>query len=235
MEIFYSNDIHENIATLKGDEVHHIRVLRYKVGQDVILMDGMGNKIEGEILSLSKKSASISIKSIKAMNAPHREFSLCIAPTKNINRIEWCVEKAVEFGIQGIYFFPSAHSERQHIRIDRIIKKTISAAKQSYKWYHPVVHEMDRYENIIQKPYFKNHVKLIAHLSDKAENILPIIRSTADKPLTVMIGPEGDFNEKELTMAEQAGWQQVSLGKARLRTETAALYVASLNYNLQEQ
>lgn len=233
MQVFYCDTIRENHVTLPTDEVRHLHVLRYAVGDSIILMDGKGNKISGEILSLNKKKASVIIDSIEKQESPYRIFNLCIAPTKNFTRIEWCIEKAVELGVQNIYFFKSFHSVRKQVKLNRLRKKIKSACKQSLKWYLPTIHEMTSLKEIIQNPAFNDNLKLISHLGENSENAVSLIRNHGRQPLTVMVGPEGDFNTDELNLAINSGWKQVHLGNARLRTETAALYLTTLNYSSQ--
>lgn len=234
MQIFYCDDIINKRATLTADEVHHLRVLHYKAGDEILLMDGKGNKISGVIENIKKKEAYVNIVSVESFPAVEKPLTVCIAPTKNLNRIEWCVEKMVELGIQEIRFFKSAHSERQDINVDRIRKKVISAAKQSYKWHHPVLTEICDFEEIIKDPTFALSGKIIAHLSDESVNATSHIRLMKDKPLVFLIGPEGDFNDDELDIASANGWKQVYFGHERLRTETAALYATMLNYILDD-
>ncbi len=233
MHVFYTSNVHKGIAILDKDELHHLRVLRYKQGDSLVLMDGKGHKITGTVLSIGKKAAQVSILGNSMQDPQRRELNMCIAPTKNLNRIEWCVEKMVEFGLNSLYFFISAHSERRNIKLKRIHKKIIAASKQSYKWYLPTVYPIQDLDNIINNPDFADHLKVICHLGEQSENIIDIIRKWSDKPLTVLVGPEGDFNDEELRLASNAGWHIVHLGDERLRTETAALYAASLNYSFQ--
>lgn len=232
MQVFFCDHIIDKVATLSVDEVHHLRVLHYKPGDEIILMDGQGNKITGIITSLKKKSATVNIHSIEVQPENPRPFNICIAPTKNINRIEWVVEKMIEFGVHGIYFFSSAQSERYDLNLNRVQKKVISASKQSYKWHHPVLHEITGFKDLVKNPTFAQSCKMIAHLSENSENAISVIRKHRDTPLVFMVGPEGDFNEEELVLASANGWTQVYLGRERLRTETAALYATTLNYTV---
>jgi 16S rRNA (uracil1498-N3)-methyltransferase len=154
-----------------------------------------------------------------------------MAPTKNMDRTEWFVEKATEIGIDEFSFLLCRYSERKVLKMDRVDKIIVSAAKQSYKATMPVSHELTPFDQFIRRPF--GGQKFIAHCYEGEKPLLKDILKPGEDAL-VMIGPEGDFSEDEVKKAVEAGFQPISLGKSRLRTETAAL-VASHILNLYNQ
>jgi 16S rRNA (uracil1498-N3)-methyltransferase len=154
-----------------------------------------------------------------------------MAPTKNMDRTEWFVEKATEIGFDEISFVQCRFSERKVLKMDRIDKIIVSACKQSYKALMPVSHEMQPFDRFIRQDFPGQ--KFIAHCYEGEKPLLKDILKPGEDAL-VMIGPEGDFSEEEVAKAIEAGFQPISLGKSRLRTETAAL-VACHILNLANQ
>ena len=145
---------------------------------------------------------------------------IAISPTKNADRIEWFVEKAVELGIDEITLLECDHTERQHLKIDRLEKMAISAMKQSLKAKLPVIHPLTSFRNIVHTA--GSVEKYIAHVDNENPNQLKNLIAAGSSYL-VLIGPEGDFSDEELTLAENQGFKKISLGPSRLRTETAGL------------
>jgi 16S rRNA (uracil1498-N3)-methyltransferase len=218
------------IISLSGDEAAHLKVMRLKAGDSVLLSDGVGNIAKAEIEESGGKSTILQLKSVKTFPRPKHYVHIAIAPTKNIARFEWFLEKATEIGIDEITPFYSEHSERIKLREDRLTKVLISAVKQSLKPYMPRINKpielktfLNNNKNIengfiawLDKSADQNHLKAVCKPNAKA---------------TVLIGPEGDFSETEVAYALQQGFKPVSLGSSRLRTETAAL-VACFTINL---
>ncbi|MCB8994880.1 MAG: 16S rRNA (uracil(1498)-N(3))-methyltransferase [Bacteroidales bacterium] len=222
MNIFYSTDIRGNLGYLDASESFHcVKVLRLKEGEPVYLVDGIGGFYEGKIMNADTRNCSIEIVSSKSLHQK-RDYSLHIgiAPTKNIERFEWFLEKATEIGIDSITPLLCKHSERKNIRTDRLEKLIISAMKQSLKAYLPELDDMCSFGEFINRKF--QGEKLIAHCgeADREELILlkPVSRS-----FCILIGPEGDFSEEEIKLSTNAGFRAVSLGNSRLRTETAGL------------
>jgi len=226
MNIFYQPEL-PNITYLDHEESKHcVKVLRKVTGDIIQVIDGKGNLYEASITDPSHKKCSFSI--IEVMHTPPSPIyrHIAIAPTKNIDRIEWFIEKAVEIGIDEISFILCEHSERNVLKLDRIQKKAISAIKQSYKFYMPKINELISYNDFIQQTFEDTH-KFIAFVD--FENPVQLQNSlvTQGNRLTV-IGPEGDFSLKEIEKAESLGFTKVGLGHSRLRTETAGIVACHL-------
>lgn len=230
MHIFYTPDISGNTYTLDETESKHcVRVLRLEAGDEITLVDGRGGFYRAEITDPNPKRCAVKV--VKSdLNYGQRNFSVhvAIAPTKNIERIEWFLEKATEIGIHRVTPLLCHHSERKEIKHDRLEKVMISAMKQSLKAYLPQLNEMTKFSRFIQQPF--EGQKFIAHCDEQYRELL----KNAVKPnenYLILIGPEGDFSLEEISMAIDAGFVPVSLGESRLRTETAAL-VACHTFNL---
>ncbi|HLN52958.1 MAG TPA: RsmE family RNA methyltransferase [Lentimicrobium sp.] len=208
---------------LPPDEATHLKVLRLKEGEEISVTDGIGHIGLGEVVENKKQNNLIQLKDVRSIIHPAWYIHVAVAPTKNIARFEWFLEKATEIGIDEITPFYSEHSERVNLRLDRLNKVLISAMKQSLKAYLPKINEPvninEFLENVV--PQEDNH--FIAWLD--RENTLPHLKSVCsiNKPTMVLIGPEGDFSEKEVELSKKKGFIPVSLGSSRLRTETAAL------------
>ncbi len=232
MILFYTTSIQGNHAILEAEEARHCaQVLRKKVGDLIHIVDGMGTLYESKIIEIQKKVCLAEILTTTPnFNARNFHLHLAIAPTKNMDRLEWFVEKATEIGISEITPILCHHSERRKLRIDRLQKKALSAMKQSLKAELPIIHELTAFKDAIADS--KEHtIKLIAQ-GDQNTNLQN--NYLAGSPVYIMIGPEGDFSKEELQMATAAGFQGVHLGKSRLRTETAGL-VACHTLNLLNQ
>lgn len=215
--------IQNNVAILNEDEsLHCVKVLRHKVGDTIQVIDGNGTRALGTIEAAHAKQCAVSLTN-KETVAKNRNYYLhiAIAPTKNIERIEWFVEKAVEIGIDEISFIRCKNSERTVVKDDRIKKVAESAVKQSQQAYIPKLNSLIDIKEFIKLT--ANDIKLIAHCEDDVkENIKKHV--LLNKSHVILIGPEGDFSKDEINLAIASGYQPVSLGKNRLRTETAGLY-----------
>ncbi|WP_340153499.1 16S rRNA (uracil(1498)-N(3))-methyltransferase [uncultured Marivirga sp.] len=220
MHLFYQSQL-PKIKTLDHEESKHcIKVLRMQNGDEINLIDGKGVFYKAKITNANHKQCEFEVLETtqEEPNSFHRH--LAIAPTKNIDRMEWLVEKATELGIDEISFFQSFHSERKIIKIDRLEKKVISAMKQSLKAKKPILNELKSYNFILENT--RAVKKFIAYVDFENEAHLKNELDTFQDTL-VLIGPEGDFTPEEVKMAIDKGFKKVSLGKSRLRTETAAL------------
>lgn len=218
--------IQNNAAILNEDEsLHCVKVLRHKVGDTICVIDGMGTRAIGKIEAAHAKQCAVSL-SQKETVAKNRNYYLhiAIAPTKNIERIEWFVEKAVEMGIDEISFIRCKNSERTVVKDERIIKVAESAVKQSKQAYLPKVNSLIDYKEFLKKA--ATDIKLIAHCEEDKKTPINSIISKGKSHL-VLIGPEGDFSKEEIELALNAGFNPVSLGENRLRTETAGLYATA--------
>ncbi|MFN8166748.1 MAG: RsmE family RNA methyltransferase [Bacteroidia bacterium] len=220
MDLFFARAIDRNQLLLDEEELHHLRVLRKNVGEELLATDGLGNQYRAEIVSLKKNECILKVLSFTNVPAKTPGLHIAIAPTKNIDRIEWFTEKAVESGIQTISFLNCRHSERKEIRTDRIRKVAVSAMKQSGKYHLPVINEIISFSDFVNRNL--EGKKLLATMTAPSDNHFKKMINHSEDAI-VMIGPEGDFHPEEIEMAIAKGYQLVSLGPERLRTETAAL------------
>lgn len=249
MKLFFGQIFPDLILDL--DEQQHItKVLRMREGEEIFVTDGKGNLAKGNLVFEGKK-VSLDVSEIKE-NLP--DFSpklhIAIAPTKNIDRIEFFVEKAVEMGISEISFILTEKTERKNISIEKLRKQAISASKQSHRFHFPKVNDLIKFSDFMKNLNPEN--TFVAHCNESLERInlndLEILRQAQDDKLdnsndvslrlsktfsqyTFLIGPEGDFSDKEIQLLADKGIKAVSLGNQRLRTETAGIFVAAWNYD----
>ncbi|MFM6954716.1 MAG: 16S rRNA (uracil(1498)-N(3))-methyltransferase [Sphingobacteriaceae bacterium] len=222
MHLFYTPDIILPSYTLSEEESKHaIRVLRLQVHDEVILVDGKGSKYTAQITDANPKKTLLQIThSQHEVGKRNHYLHIAVAPTKNIERLEWFLEKATELGIDKITPIICDRSERKEVKTERLNKIITSAVKQSIKAYHPVLQAAIPYKQFIQQDLLGKG--FIAHCMEGEKPLLPQVCNPHDQ-CTVLIGPEGDFTPQELAAAQAAGYTAISLGEARLRTETAAL------------
>ena len=243
MYLFYATNIPATIQvgqlfTLDEEEsAHAVRVLRYTDGDTIHVADGRGKLYEAVITNPHPKHCEVEIRNMEQQTKHHRgDVHIAVAPTKNIERMEWLVEKCTEIGVDTITPLLCHYSERKQIRIDRLQKIILSAAKQSLSAYLPELDELTPVRDCIHTA--TEHRKFIAHSStwtDKLNLCDELRHSTAAASTIVLIGPEGGFSDDEVRMAIEHGFVPVSLGDARLRTETAAIvscaYISALTDN----
>jgi len=221
MQLFFTKNINDNIAVFSQEDARHIQVLRKKIGDQLSFVDGVGGMYTGEIIDIGKKQCTLSIiQHTPSYNLRNVHLHIGIAPTKNIARLEWFLEKATEIGVEEITPLLCEHSERKKIRIDRLNKILISAMKQSVKAYLPKLNELTKFDQFFQNE--NQGSKFIAYCNDDNLNHLKTEYSSPEN-VTILIGPEGDFSQKEIELALQNNYTGVSLGKSRLRTETAGV------------
>ena len=211
---------------LPADEaMHALRVLRLKGGDEIFLMDGVGNYYRAQVTIAATHHCYYEILEHLPQEPEWTgHLHLAIAPTKMMDRMEWFVEKATEIGVDEISFLNCKFSERRLLKMPRMEKIVISAVKQSHKAWNPVLHEMMPFKDFIRQP--REGRKFIAHCYDQIPRTYlfdELRQSAAPEELTVMIGPEGAFSLDEVQDAIAAGYQSVHLGTSRLRTETAGL------------
>ena len=232
MHVFYTPDI-QNRAELPAEEAAHaVRVLRLQAGDEVTLTDGKGNFYRAEISVASNKRCLVNILETQPQEPLWQgHLHIAMAPTKNMDRTEWFAEKATEIGFDELTFLNCRFSERKVIKTERIQKILVSAIKQSLKARLPRLNEMTDFNKFVRQPF--NGQKFIAHCYEGEKPLLKDILKQREDAL-VLIGPEGDFSEEEVKLAIEQGFQPISLGRSRLRTETAAL-VACHILNLQNQ
>ncbi|WP_267404875.1 MULTISPECIES: RsmE family RNA methyltransferase [unclassified Chryseobacterium] len=227
MKLFFG-EINNGKAILNDEEQQHIvKVLRMKNGEEIHVTDGKGNLASGKLVIEGKK-ANIEVYEIKT-DLPNfsSKLHIAIAPTKNIDRIEFFVEKAVEMGISEITILQTEKTERKNINIDKLRKQAIAASKQSLRFHFPVINDIIKIQDFLKKT--NPETTFVAHCHENLERIdlkeIPILEN-----ITFFIGPEGDFSEKEISFLAENNVKAVSLGNQRLRTETAGIFVAAWNY-----
>jgi len=229
VNLFYAPDIGGHIYSLNKDDSNHlVRVFRARKGDTVYLTDGKGTFYECIVTNPDPKKCEVEV-SDKTSGKDERKFLLqiAIAPTKNISRFEWFLEKSTEIGIDVITPLLCDHSERKMTKPDRLTRVLIAAMKQSLKSYLPVLNELTGFNDFVKRP-FKGQ-KFIAYVNDHTNELFDICRPDTDT--LVLIGPEGDFSKEEITEALDHGFIPVQLGPSRLRTETAGV-VACHTVNL---
>jgi 16S rRNA (uracil1498-N3)-methyltransferase len=224
MNIFIAT-INHTIAELTAEESWHCtKVLRFKVGDEIGLIDGKGNFYEGKLSVVNEKKCVADIILSPRTQIKHPYYlHLAIAPTKNIDRIEWLVEKAVEIGVDEITFMRCKNSERTVIKEDRLVKIAESAVKQCLQAYIPKINALTNLADVLK---IKADLKFIAHCEEETKQHLKSF-DLKNKSSLVLIGPEGDFSFEEIAQAKTTGFYEISLGENRLRTETAGIYVCN--------
>lgn len=223
MHLFYTPDLdHQSIYTLNEEESRHCcQVLRLREGDEICLINGRGGFYTGQILVAQPKSTQIRITGQQQEYGKRNHYlHIAVAPTKNTERFEWFLEKATEIGIDEITPLICARSERREVKTERLNKVIISAVKQSIKAYCPELNEPVRFGDFISSGF--SGLKFIAHCMN-GEKITLKDKYREQSRYLVLIGPEGDFTPEELSLALKQGFFPLSLGSAKLRTETAAL------------
>lgn len=223
MYLFYCPDIDKQQTLSEEESAHCVRVLRYSVGDEILITDGRGTTYTALITNPHPKHCDFEVLTAEKQ-LPHHAFHLhiAIAPTKNIERLEWAIEKCVEIGVDEITPLLCRFSERKQLRIDRLEKIILSAAKQSLTPYLPVLHDLTLYDEFIKEQAAKNQQNFIAHCYKDDKRVLKD-EIERGRDVLVLIGPEGDFSEQEVADALSLGFIPVSLGNSRLRTETAGV------------
>ncbi len=242
---FYVPEAATQVELPAEEATHALRVLRLKGGDEIFLMDGEGSFYRAEVTAASSKRCLYEIKETMPQERAWKgHIHLAIAPTKMMERIEWMAEKATEIGFDELSFLNCQFSERKVVKTPRIDKIVISAVKQSHKAWKPVVNELESFKDFIQTPRpgrkfichcyeeieKKDFFREISSLSNDADGNDATSSVSADTKdasssadITVLVGPEGDFSIDEVRLALENGYESVSLGTSRLRTETAGL------------
>ncbi len=227
MRLFYTADIERDLFTFDKNESHHIvKVLRLNHTDKILITDGKGWFYHCEIVEAHPKKCLVKVLDKEQIKKHNYHLHVAIAPTKNIDRFEWFLEKATEIGVDEITPIITHYSERKIIKHERLKKVIESAMKQSHKAYHPRLNELVTLADFWKKQHPES-VKLIAHCYESEKENMQQQISPKDSVL-MLIGPEGDFSEEEVKQSEQIGFVPVSLGNYRLRTETAG--VVACNY-----
>ena len=228
MSLFYQPALSLDAPTLPADESRHcIKVLRQQAGDSLEVVDGRGTYYEGVITQANSRQCTFDIT--RSWSEPTRSYSihLAIAPTKNLDRMEWLVEKAVEIGIDQLSLVRCERSERRVLKPDRLIKKAVAAMKQSGRATLPIIHELQSLDQFLKRP---SQIMAQQRFIACVDSANPLHLMQAARPgvsYEVLVGPEGGFSEAEVAQAQAMHYQLVSLGPYRLRTETAGLMVCS--------
>lgn len=234
MQLFYDPDINGQTYTLREeDSKHAVRVLRKTVGDEVNVVNGRGQWFQCTIQEAHQKHCEVSIDQVKEGEwSPTPRLHIAVAPTKNNDRLEWFLEKSTELGIAAITPLLCAHSERKVVKLERLKKVQIAAMKQSLKAWLPDLSNLTKFKEFVTSDQTNTFgtQRFIAHCEDGAKTPLHQCYVPGDSAL-ILIGPEGDFSPAEIELAVQHGFQPISLGENRLRTETAAL-AACHTFNL---
>ncbi|AZB21916.1 16S rRNA (uracil(1498)-N(3))-methyltransferase [Kaistella haifensis] len=226
MKLFFG-EIFPDVKINDEEQTHIAKVLRMREGEEIYVTDGKGNLAKGTLVFEGKK-VSLDIKEIQE-NLP--EFSpklhIAIAPTKNIDRIEFFLEKATEMGISEVTLIQTEKTERKILNIEKLRKQSIAASKQSLRFHFPVINDLMKFPDFIKN--LDPETTFVAHCNENLERINLKDINLKEK-ITFLIGPEGDFSEKEIQTLAEKGIKAVSLGNQRLRTETAGVFIAAWNY-----
>lgn len=231
MKLFFGS-IEPEIRIQEEEQQHIVKVLRMKQGEEIFVTDGKGNLVKGTLLFEGKKVILEETERFTQKENFSKRLHIAIAPTKNIDRIEFFLEKAVEMGISEVTFIQTEKSERKNINLDRLQKQAVGASKQSLRVHFPIVNDLTKLSDFIKNINPEN--TFVAHCHENLERTslrTLELKKEEKSDYTFLIGPEGDFSEKEIQLLSDSGVKAVSLGEQRLRTETAGLFVAAWNYN----
>ena len=250
MKLFFG-EIFPEIEINDDEQQHIIKVLRMREGEEISVTDGKGNLAKGNLFFEGKKVKLNSVEIQENLPDFPIKLHIAIAPTKNIDRTEFFLEKAVEMGISEITFLQTEKSERKNINFDRFQKQAIAASKQSLRFHFPKINPLTKLSDFVKT--INPEKTFVAHCHENLERIdLKKIQDprskiqnfdlsetdnqqpTTDNQQPFLIGPEGDFSEKEIQLLANSGIKAVSLGSQRLRTETAGIFVAAWNYEKME-
>ena len=225
MNFFYSKNIKdEKIYLDKNESNHCINVLRYKIGDQINVVDGFGCKYLSKIIDI--QSDSCELKVIQKYTSKRKiKIHLCISPTKNHKRLEWMVEKIVEIGVDRISFIKCERSIRDSVNLDRLNKIALSAMKQTQNTFLPIIDQCINFSNVFD--HISSEDRFIAHLNNKENKHLNSFLNSK-RSRCILIGPEGDFTNDEVSLSCEQNFIEVSLGNARLRTETSGVVSATI-------
>ena len=230
-EIRYFYVPEPELSELPGDEAQHaMRVLRLGVGDELVLVDGKGCLYDAVITEASNHHCRYRITQSRPQEPEWQGLiHLGMAPTKNIDRVEWMVEKATEIGMDHLSLLDTQFAERRVVKTERLERVAVAAMKQSHKAWKPVIDELEAFGSFVKRDDLPEQ-RFIAHCYELGSEAKPFLGDVlaSKQPALVLIGPEGDFSVDEVRKAEAAGFRSVSLGTSRLRTETAALVAVHL-------
>jgi 16S rRNA (uracil1498-N3)-methyltransferase len=230
MELFFSDNVISDVIILDLQESKHcIKVLRKSVGDVVNVVDGVGNFYKGETVLISKKGCQIKINEILNDYGKKKYYiHIAISPIKNHDRLEWFIEKSVEIGIDEISFIQCERTLRKNIKLERINRIAITAMKQTLKAKLPKINQIENFNSFLDRCNEKT--KFICHLeNNERKNLFSFKESIINSSGScILIGPEGDFTSKEISISKKNSFIPISLGESRLRTETAGVVSCNL-------
>ncbi len=225
MALFYVPNLASGNVLPEEESQHAVKVLRLQIGDEIVVVDGAGGYYKAQITNPHPKHCDFEIiETQTGFGKRDYKLHIAIAPTKNIERIEWFIEKATEIGIDEITPIISRFSERKNVKEERLEKIIISASKQSVKAYFPKLNPLCMFDELMKKHHASQ--KFIAHCYEEDKKLLQNeMKKSSD--ILILIGPEGDFSKEEVQKAISLGFVPVSLGNSRLRTETAGVVVCN--------
>lgn len=234
MHRFFAPDIATALELPEEESAHAVRVLRMAVGDELEVVDGSGGLYRCRITMAHPKHCAVEIVS-REQQEPHWGHSivLAVAPTKNLDRMEWLAEKVTEMGIDRIIPLRCRYSERKELKTVRLQKILVSAMKQSLKATLPQLDEMTPVIDVIRAPF--EGKRYIAYCDPSIPRRIFAQQLVPDADVMIMVGPEGDFSPEEIEAALAAGFEPISLGDSRLRTETAAMFAVATVHALRQQ
>lgn len=226
MKLFFG-EIFPDVKINDEEQTHIAKVLRMREGEEIFITDGKGNLAKGNLIFEGKR-VLIETTEIKE-NLPNfsSQLHIAIAPTKNIDRIEFFLEKATEMAVSEVTLIQTEKTERKNLNIEKLIKQSIAASKQSLRFHFPIVNDLTKFSDFVKS--LDPETTFVAHCNENLERI-DLKEIIPDKNITFLIGPEGDFSDREIQFLAERGIKAVSLGNQRLRTETAGVFVAAWNY-----
>lgn len=230
MHLFYTPDITGDYYVLNPEESKHcVRVLRLEVGDKIVMVDGKGGWFEGEVAKADVKGCEVKVTQQRTEYGKRNfHLHLAVAPTKNMDRMEWMLEKCTEMGIEALSMLNTVHSERKVVKMERLEKVAVSAMKQSLKAYLPELAFVTDFCEFVLS--CKEKHKFIAHCKGGEKRGLDEVYLPGED-VVILIGPEGDFSEEEIDWAMKHDFIPVTLGVSRLRTETAGMVAChSINF-----
>jgi RNA methyltransferase, RsmE family len=221
---FYVPELNSSMNTLdETNSKHVVTVLRMKKGEELLLTDGKGKKAQAIIIDEHRKKCVVQVTRIEETAKPSPSITIGISLLKNTSRLEWFMEKSTELGVTEIFPLICDHTEKEHIKEERMQQILISAMLQSQQSWMPILHEPVEFTSIINH---SSSIKLIAYCGEVEKKHLKAIPANSDT--IILIGPEGDFSSKEFIAAIGKGYQPITLGDTRLRTETAGIVAAAI-------
>lgn len=230
---FFAPEIASTLTLPESDSAHCVRVLRMTEGDDLQVVDGKGNIFHCRLALAHQKHAQVEILSCERIEPSWQgAITVAVAPTKNMDRMEWLVEKLVEMGVDRIVPLSCRYSERKEIKTERLLKIAVSAMKQSLKATLPVISEMTPLAAFIAAD--TSEQKFVAYCAPEIPRRRLVSLYRPGLSATILIGPEGDFSQKEISDTIAAGYQPVTLGDTRLRTETAAMVACSMFHTINQ-